>query len=135
MMNLLKFAPNLDVASLIFRVSLGGMFFLHGIGKPLVVGMEEVSRGFVEQGFSVWTSYASTGVEIVAGLLLVLGSFSRLAALALLPVSLGILVYHFPNGWVFHEAGGGWEYPQLVIVSLLVVLSVGSSRYALTPHQ
>lgn len=134
-MDVLKFAPQVDVASLALRVSLGGMFLLHGIGKPFVVGMEEVNRGFIEQGFPVWTSYASTGVEIMAGLLLVLGAFSRLAALALLPISLGILVYHFPNGWVFHAAGGGWEYPQLIIVGLLAIVAMGSGRLALTPNQ
>ncbi len=132
MMNLLKFAPNLDLASLLLRLFLGGMFFLHGIGKPFVVGMEEVNRGFVEQGFPAWTSYAATGVEIIAGLLLILGVFSRLAAMMLLPVSVGILVYHFPNGWVFHEAGGGWEYPQLIIVSLLAIIAMGGGRFALT---
>ncbi len=53
------------------RVSLGGMFFLHGIGKPLIVGMVQVSQGFIEKGFPVWANYAATLIEIIGGLILV----------------------------------------------------------------
>ncbi len=124
--------PNLDWASLLMRVSLGGMFFLHGIGKPLIVGMAQVSQGFIEKGFPVWTNYAATLIEIIGGLMLVLGIYSRWAAVALLPVTLGIILYHFPYGWVFHNPGGGWEYPQLILVSLVTILFLGGGKYSVT---
>lgn len=124
--------PNLDWASLLMRVSLGGMFFLHGIGKPLIVGMVQISQGFIEKGFPVWTNYAATLIEIIGGLMLVLGIYSRWAAVALLPVTLGIILYHFPYGWVFHNPGGGWEYPQLILVSLVTILFLGGGKYSVT---
>ena len=114
------------------RVSLGGMFFLHGIGKPLIIGMAQVSQGFIEKGFPVWTNYAATLIEIIGGLMLVLGIYSRWAAVALLPVTLGIILYHFPYGWVFHNPGGGWEYPQLILVSLVTILFLGGGKYSVT---
>ena len=76
-MKLLNFPSNLNVASLLLRVTIGGMFLLHGIGKPFVVGMEEVIPGFIEQGFPIWTAYFSTIIEIVGGLMLLVGIYSR----------------------------------------------------------
>ena len=127
--------PHTDWAALVLRISVGGMFFLHGIGKPLVVGMGEVSQNFVEKGFPAWTNYTATGIEITCGLLLLLGAYSRWAATALLPVTIGIIVYHIPNGWVFQSPGGGWEYPQLILVCLVVILLLGGGKYALTKYQ
>ncbi|MEM7551613.1 MAG: DoxX family protein [Bacteroidota bacterium] len=130
-MKALNFKPNIDLASLILRVSLGGMFFLHGIGKPFVVGMEKVTLGFIEKGFPEWTAYFSSVIEILGGLMLVLGLYTRLGSLLLIPITIGILVYHFPNGWVFHNSGGGWEYPQLMLISLIVTFFLGSGKYGI----
>ena len=131
-MRLIQAKPNLDWASLFMRISLGGMFFLHGIGKPLIVGMDQVSQSFIEKGFPVWTHYAATIIEIAGGLMLLFGVYSRGAAAALLPVTLGILIYHFPYGWVFHNPGGGWEYPQLIFVNLVTILLLGGGKYSVT---
>ncbi|MEM8967509.1 MAG: DoxX family protein [Bacteroidota bacterium] len=130
-MKYLEFSSDNDLASLLLRISIGSMFILHGLGKPLVVGMEAVIPGFVEQGFPVWTAYASTAVEITGGTMLLIGYYARLASLTLIPVSVGILVYHFSNGWVFHNLGGGWEYPQLILISLVVILLLGTGKYGI----
>jgi len=133
-MKILNFSSKNDLASLVLRLMVGGMFFLHGIGKPIVVGMEEVISGFIANGFPDWTAYASTIVEIIGGLMLLLGLQSRLAALALTPVTLGIIIYHFPNGWVFHNPGGGWEYPQLILISLITIILLGGGRYSISKN-
>lgn len=117
-------------AALLLRASLGGMMLLHGVGKAFVVGLDEVIVGFVADGFPPWTAYASTVVEIVAGALLLVGYQTRLAAVALLPVVAGILVYHLPNGWVFHAPGGGWEYPQLILEAVLATVLLGGGAYS-----
>ncbi len=93
--------------------------------------MDIVINRFIEQGFPFWTAYASTIIEIGAGLMLVIGLYSRWASLLLLPNTLGILIYHFPNGWVFHSPGGGWEYPQLLLAGLVVVWFLGDGKFSL----
>ncbi len=130
-MNRLNFSSNNDLASLVLRISVGSMFLLHGVGKPLVVGMAAVISGFIAQGLPVWTAYCSVVVEIVGGIMLLLGLYSRVASLLLIPVSLGILVYHLPFGWVFHNTGGGWEYPQLILISLIVIFLLGTGSYGI----
>ncbi|MEO0528361.1 MAG: DoxX family membrane protein [Bacteroidota bacterium] len=119
------------MASLLLRLSVGGMFFIHGFGKLFIVGMHKVNEGFVAHGFPVWTNYMATAIEMLGGLMLLLGLYTRLGCVLLMPVTIGIMVYHFPNGWVFHKPGGGWEYPQLILMALWTLFFLGGGKYAL----
>ena len=131
MKQLLNFKAKPDFVAFLLRISIGSMFFLHAVGKILVVGMGVVDAGFIERGFPVWTNYAATSIELIGGLCLILGLYSRLSALLLFPISIGILVFHFPMGWAFQNPGGGWEYPQLILSSLICIFFLGSGRYAI----
>ncbi len=54
---------------------------------------------------------------------------TRWVALGLIPVLLGALWVHIGNGWVFSNAGGGWEYPVfLVVISGVVALQAQTVR-------
>ncbi len=128
-MKYLDFKPKTDIAALSIRLFLGTMFFMHGFGKPFVVGMNIVVKGFLRRGLPEWTAYYASFIEILCGILLVLGYRTRLAVLLLFPIGIGILVYHMPFGWVFHNAGGGYEYPQLIIVSLIALFFLGGGKY------
>lgn len=128
---ILNFKSKVDIASLALRISVGTVFLLHGIGKALVVGMAQVNQGFQAHGFPIWTNYFATSIEIMAGIFLAIGFFGRLASLILIPITIGIIIYHFPNGWVFQNAGGGWEYPQLILISLITIFFLGSGKYSL----
>ena len=127
----MNFKSKTDLAILLLRLFIGGMFFLHGIGKPMVAGMEQVIQNFNQNNFPAWTAYLSVIIEVIAGIMLLLGWKTRYAALSLFPVSIGILIYHFPNGWVFQSQGGGYEYPQLIIISLIVLFLIDGGRYAI----
>jgi putative oxidoreductase len=37
---------------------------------------------------------------------------------------------HLPNGWVFSAANGGWEFPALWTVLLVVQALLGAGAYA-----
>jgi len=69
------------------------------------------------------------------------GLFTRAAALALTPVLLGALLAHLPNGWLFSSPHGGWEFPALWIVLLIVQALLGpaptpsSSRFAVDKRE
>ncbi|WP_430909298.1 DoxX family protein [Maribacter sp. 2-571] len=130
-MNNLRFPPKTDSAALLLRLFLGGMFLLHGIGKVFIVGLDMVVIGFLERGFPAWTAYAATLIELVGGIPLLLGIYTRISCLLLLPVAFGIFYYHLPYGWVFHNLGGGYEYPQLIIIAILALFWIDGGKYAL----
>jgi putative oxidoreductase len=41
------------------------------------------------------------------------------------------LLAHLPNGWLFSSPHGGWEFPALWIVLLIVQALLGPGAYAL----
>ena len=77
-------APYTDAAALMLRLSLGGMMALHGVGKVGVVGLDIVGENMVAKSFPYWAAYVSAAVEMVSGVLLVVGGHTRLAAVLLL---------------------------------------------------
>ena len=68
--------------------------------------------------------------ELVGGILLIAGVYSRWVALALVPVLLGAVTVHWGNGWLFTAQNGGWEYPVFLIAAALVQTLLGDGKYA-----
>lgn len=60
-------------------------------------------------------------VEIVTGAMLIFKIKPHLAATAAIPVLLGATWAHSSNGWLFSNAGGGWEYPLFWTMTLLSI--------------
>ncbi len=80
------------------------------------------SKGFVYGVAIVWIL---TIYELVGGLLLAFGKFTRWLALGfILIIAIGIVIIHAANGWFVGEHGtGGMEYSFLLIAALLVIAS------------
>jgi putative oxidoreductase len=71
--------------------------------------------------------------ELVGGLAILAGFYGRLVSVALLPVLLGALVTHAPNGWVFNAPNGGWEYPAFLALAALAHVLIGDGAFAARP--
>ena len=69
-------------------------------------------------------------VEVITGVALIIGFYTRSAALALIPITLGATWAHFGAGWLFSNEGGGWEYPLFLSIALAVQVLLGSGTYA-----
>ena len=119
------------VAALILRLSLGTMLVAHGLLKVLVFTLPGTAQFFASVGFPGWLAYPVVAMELVGGALMLGGVATRWVALALVPVMLGALSVHWGNGWVFSSANGGWEYPALLAVLLLVQALLGPGAYAI----
>ncbi|HSH41760.1 MAG TPA: DoxX family protein, partial [Arenicellales bacterium] len=73
-------------------------------------------------------------VEVVGGLALIAGVFTRYVAVAMVPILIGSIVFaHGSAGWVFSNEGGGWEYPAFWAVALIVQALLGDGAYAWKP--
>ena len=114
----------------LLRVSLGLMFIAHGlILKFFMFTLAGTAQYFQSIGLPGWLAYAVFAAETVGGVLLVLNYRTRWVALGLIPVLLGALWVHIGNGWVFSNAGGGWEYPLfLVVISAVVALQAAPAN-------
>lgn len=123
-----RFAP---YAALLLRLSLGTLFIAHALLKLFVFTLPGTAQFFQSLGLPGALGYVTFAVELVGGVLLVLGVGSRWVALALVPVLLGATWAHAGNGWVFSGANGGWEYPVFWTVTLFVQALLGDGAYAL----
>jgi putative oxidoreductase len=120
-----------NYAALVLRLTLGTMFIAHGLLKVLVFTVPGTVQFFESQGFPGFSAYAVIGAELLGGAALILGWQVRRIAAALIPVLLGATFVHWPNGWLFTAAGGGWEYPLFMTFTAVVQVLLGHGAYAL----
>jgi putative oxidoreductase len=120
-----------EYGALLLRLSLGIMFIAHAALKVFVFTLPGTAGFFAAQGFPGWTAYPVVAGEFLAGIALIAGFKVRLVSLATLPILLGALLVHLPNGWVFSAPNGGWEYPAFLIVLVIVQALIGEGAYAL----
>src|SRR4051794_8918314 len=119
--------------ALVLRVALGAMFLVHSLYLKLVVFTLPGTVKFYESlGLPGWGAHATIAVEAIGGTLLVLGLRTREAAIVLLPVLLGASWVHWKNGWLFTNAGGGWEYPVFLALATVAQGLVGDGAFALS---
>ena len=121
-----------DYASLLLRLTLGGMFLAHGLLKFIVFTLPGTAGFFESVGFPGWTAYIVAPAEVLAGVALIAGFQTRAVALAGIPVLLGSLAVHAGNGWSFSNPKGGWEYPVYLVATAVVVALLGGGRIAFT---
>lgn len=117
-------------AAFVMRVALGLMFLAHGLTKVLVFTPAGTVGFFESIGFPGLLAYPVMAFEVVGGLMLVLGVYTRwVAAVAVVQLLIASTV-HFGNGWSFTNANGGWEYPIYLAVTALVVALLGDGAFA-----
>lgn len=122
---------NIAYGALTLRLALGTMLVAHGLLKVLVFTVPGTVQFFVSVGLPGALAYAVIALELIGGTLLLAGVAVRWAALALIPVMLGAMSVHWHNGWVFSAPHGGWEYPALLAVLMLVQALLGPGAFAL----
>jgi putative oxidoreductase len=119
-------------AALLLRVSLGILFLAHASLKLFVFTPAGTAKFFGSVGLPPEFAYLVITAEVLGGIALILGLWTRLAALALVPVMLGaIFTVHGAAGFFFTNPHGGWEYPAFWTVALIVQALLGDGAYAL----
>lgn len=124
---------NKEYGIALLRISLGVMFIAHSVLLKYFTFTLPGTAGYFESiGLPGFLAYVVFGMEAVGGILLVLGVRTREVAAALIPVLAGALWVHAGNGWVFSNAGGGWEYPLYLIVLSAAQILLGEGAFALS---
>jgi putative oxidoreductase len=117
----------------VLRVALGAMFVAHALLKFLVFTMPGFAGFLAKVGLPPALAWPIFLAELLGGVAIIGGLYSRYVAVALLPLLLGALSVHFPNGWLFTAANGGWEYPAFLALAALTHILVGEGAFALRP--
>ncbi len=121
-------------AALLLRVSLGALFLAHAGVKLFVFTPAGTAAFFGSVGLPPALAYAVIAAEVVGGVALLLGVWTRAVALVLAPILVGAIVtVHGANGWLFTALNGGWEFPALWAVALVTLALVGDGAMALAP--
>ena len=119
-------APLGDVALLVARVLLGVIMIAHGYQKLVVNGIGRTTAGFESMSIPVAIVSASfvTVVELVGGVLLVLGLMTRTVAGCMGFVMAGAAGFVHVRHGVF-VAAGGWELVGSIAGALLALAVAG----------
>lgn len=117
----------------LLRISLGILFLAHGLLKVTVFTLPGTAQFFQSVGLPGFMAYVVTPLEIIGGLLLVLGIYTRWVALALFPILLvATFKVHGSSGWLFTNKGGGWEFPAFFAITTIIQFLLGDGAYALS---
>ena len=125
-----RIAPN--AAATLLRSALGIIFLSHAYLKLAVFGVAATGQWFAAHGFPAWTAGPVAFAELLGGAALLLGVYTRAVVIGLVPVMLGALATHAPNGWFFSNPEGGYEYPVFLMAALGVQLLLGDGAYAVS---
>jgi putative oxidoreductase len=119
-------------AALLLRVSLGLLFLAHAGIKIFVFTPAGTAKFFGSLGVPPELAYLVMTAEVLAGIALVFGVWTRVAAIAATPILLGaIFTVHASAGFPFSNANGGWEFPAFWTIALIVQALLGDGIYAL----
>lgn len=114
----------------LLRLSLGVVFIAHGLLKVLVFTVPGTVQYFESLGLPGFLAYLVIGGELLGGFALIAGYLTRWAAAGLAVVGFGSVLGHAANGWLFTNAGGGWEYPVLLGFATLALAFTGPGALA-----
>lgn len=127
-----------NVALLLLRLILGGVFLAHGInhifggGKIAGTGRWFDSLGMRPGILHAWTASVT---EVGAGALLVLGLLTPFGGAGVVGVMLvAWITNHRGNGFFIFRPGEGWEYVMTLCLLGVVVGTLGPGGWSIDAH-
>lgn len=118
-----------DPVTSLFRIVIGLLFTLRGASSVFGVFGGHLGTGKAVE-FAVWPSWWAAMIQLVGGLLVLLGLGSRIAALICSgSMAYAYFVVHQPEALMPHRNGG--ELAALFCWAFLLVVILGPGRWSL----
>jgi putative oxidoreductase len=126
--NHLRYLDRLQpLALLVMRLALGAVMTGHGYHK-VFGGLHHHVQFVTSLGLPGWTAYLSAFAEFFGGILVLIGLFTRVAALAIcIDLSVAIAKVHFHNGLM---GQGGYEFPLALAALAFGLIFLGAGPIA-----
>jgi putative oxidoreductase len=128
-------ADVMDVASVILRVALGATMIAHGWNHAFGGGgLAGTARWFESIGVRPGRVHAllATLTELGAGILLLLGLATPLAAAAVVATMLvAFVANHRKNGFFIFRPGEGYEYVLMIALATCALGALGGGKWSL----
>ncbi len=128
-------AEAINLALLLLRVALGGIFLAHGINHVFGGGkIEGTGRWFDSLGMrpGILHAWLASVTEIGAGALLVAGLLTPLASAGVVgTMVVAWITNHLKNGFFIFRPGEGWEYVMTLTVLGLALAMLGPGEWSL----
>lgn len=121
-----------EAALLIARILLGVILFAHGWDKFQITGLEGISGYFESIGVPAAGVAAPVvgAIEIIGGILLILGLFTRITGIVVALLMLGAAVFAHIEYGIF-VADGGWELVGAIGAGFLTFAAVGAGKWSI----
>jgi len=126
-----------DWAMIPLRFGIGIMFVMHGLQKAFGLmggpGIDGFSGMLSKIGFAPATplAYLVAYVELIGGIFLIFGLFTKIASLLLIIImAVAIVKVHLANG--FFASAGGFEYAFVILVALITLFLSGPGKFCIT---
>jgi putative oxidoreductase len=115
------------LALLVMRLALGAVMVAHGYQK-VFGGLQHHAQFVASLGLPAWMGYLSSFTEFLGGLLLLIGLFTRIAALAVcIDLAVAIWKVHWHNGLM---GNGGFEGPLALATLAFALIFFGGGPMA-----
>lgn len=131
MLNMLR---NDDLGKLLLRLAIGGMMLLHGIAK-IKGGVGGISGLLTAKGLPGFLAYGAYLGEVVAPILIIIGWFTRPAAVVLIfTMAMAIGLAHPGDILKLDDKSGAWaiELPMLYLLGGLALVFFGAGKYSVS---
>jgi putative oxidoreductase len=119
------------LALLLMRLALGAIMVAHGYHKVLG-GLHRFSQMVAGMGIPGWLAYVSAVTELLGGLLLLVGFFTRPAAFAIcIDLCVAIWKVHLHNGLIGSPEHPGFEFPLAAATLAFALIFFGGGPIAM----
>jgi len=124
-------AKHPDLGLLVLRLALGIIVLFHGVAK-LRHGVAWIQHPLTAIGLPPAMAYGAYVAELVAPVLLIVGKWTRIAALVIaFDMIMAIVLVLRPRLFALNDMSGGWaiELEALILATALALCLAGGGRY------
>lgn len=120
-----------EIGAVILRITLGIIFFVHGLGK-FQGGLENTAGWFSSIGLPGFLAYVVAVIELVGGIALIIGFATRIVSILLGLIMVGaIFTVKLSVGFTGNGEMAGYEFDLALLAMTLYLAVSGSKLFAL----